>query len=79
MKEYQDAQRRLVADEAFIEQQRTVLQGLDPSAEEVERALEPARSFHARLLDEVPWYLEAIKRVFGVQATSTGGEFTVTP
>jgi DNA-directed RNA polymerase specialized sigma subunit len=63
-KEYQEALRRLTADEAFIAQQRAALQALDLSPEEVERALEPALSFHAQLVEEVTWYERVRRRDF---------------
>src|SRR5579859_1755097 len=63
-KEYQEALRRLAEDDEFIAQQRAALQGLDLGAAEVERALGPARSFHAQLAEEVAWYERVRRRDF---------------
>jgi len=63
-KEYQEAVRRLIDDETFIAQQRASLQELDLGAEEVARALGPAQSFHAQLVEEVAWYERVRRRDF---------------
>ncbi|MGH2409393.1 MAG: helix-turn-helix domain-containing protein [Chloroflexota bacterium] len=63
-KEYQEAQRRLKEDQDFIAAQRRALEGLALSAEEIERAMEPARSFHAQLVEEVEWYERVRRRDF---------------
>jgi DNA-directed RNA polymerase specialized sigma subunit len=62
--EYQEALRRLAQDREFAARQREALQaeGLTPA--EVERAMEPLRSFQAQLADEVEWYERVRRREF---------------
>ncbi len=77
-KEYQEALRRLTDDEAFIAQQRAALQGLGLASEEVERALEPARSFHAPLVEEVTWYERVRRRDFeAIQSLAAIGRLLI--
>ena len=59
--EYKEATRRLAEDREFIAQQRAALEEVGLTAEEIERGLEPALSFHAQLAEEVAWY-ERVKR-----------------
>ena len=59
--EYQDAIKRLHQDRAVIEAQRAKLQGMRLTADEVERGIEPALSFHEQLREEVEVY-ERMKR-----------------
>jgi DNA-directed RNA polymerase specialized sigma subunit len=63
-KEYQEAQRRLKEDQNFIAAQRRALEDLTLSAEEIERAMEPALSFHAQLVEVVEWYERVRRRDF---------------
>lgn len=77
-KEYQEALRRLTDDEAFIAQQRAALQGLGLASDEVERALEPARSFHAQLVEEVTWYERVRRRDFeAIQSLAAIGRLLI--
>ena len=62
--EYQECLRRLNQDLQVIEAQRQQLNGMHLSAEEVERALEPAYSFHEQLKEEVEWYERVQRRDF---------------
>ena len=63
-REYQEALRRLKEDEAFLAQQRQALRDLQLRPDEVERAMEPAHSFHAQLVEEVEWYERVRRRDF---------------
>jgi DNA-directed RNA polymerase specialized sigma subunit len=63
-REYQEAQRRLKDDQDFIAAQRRALEDLALSAEEIERAMQPAFSFHAQLVEEVEWYERVRRRDF---------------
>ncbi|MBW7933110.1 MAG: helix-turn-helix transcriptional regulator [Gemmatimonadaceae bacterium] len=54
--EYQDALKRLQQDRGVIQAQREALGALNLNADEVERALEPAFSFHEQLREEVEVY-----------------------
>ncbi|HXT36382.1 MAG TPA: helix-turn-helix transcriptional regulator [Chloroflexota bacterium] len=65
-KEYQEALRRLEGDEDFIAEQQVTLRGLNLTPDEVARALEPALSFHAQLMEEVAWYERVRRRDFEV-------------
>ena len=60
-KEYQEAVRRLEQDNEVIEKQKNALLKTKLSAKEIENALEPVRSFHEQLVEEVEWY-ERVKR-----------------
>jgi DNA-directed RNA polymerase specialized sigma subunit len=59
--EYQDALKRLEQDREVIALQRRRLQELELLENEVQRALEPALSFHEQLREEVETY-ERLKR-----------------
>lgn len=63
-KEYNEALRRIRADEEFITAQRATLEGMNLSPEEVDRAMQPAYSFHAQLMEEVEWYDRVRQRDF---------------
>ncbi len=63
-REYQEALRRLKVDEDFIVQQRQALEVLALGPVEVERAMGPAFSFHAGLVEEVAWYERVCRRDF---------------
>lgn len=64
--EFQEARRRLAVDQDFLQQQRQALKLLDLTEEEVERAMQPALSFHAQLREEMEWYERVKQRNFGV-------------
>lgn len=55
-REYQEALRRLAADQDFIAQQRATLEQMGLLPDEVERAMGPTLSFHAQLVEEVERY-----------------------
>ncbi len=55
-REYQEAVRRLKDDRTFLIAQRHTLQELALGPDEIERAMGPALSFHAQLVEEVEWY-----------------------
>jgi len=63
-KEYNEARQRLGADEAFIGEQRKALESLELTSAEIHRAMQPALSFHAQLLEEVRWYERVRARDF---------------
>ncbi len=63
-REYQEALRRLKEDEHFLNEQRRALGDLQLRPDEVERAMEPALSFHAQLVEEVEWYERVRRRDF---------------
>ncbi len=60
-REYQETLRRVKDDQDFIAEQRRALEGLNLSPDEVERAMGPALSFHAQLVEEMEWY-ERVRR-----------------
>lgn len=60
-REYQEALRRLKTDQGFIVEQRRALEAVDLRPDEIERAMGPALSFHAQLVEEVAWY-ERVRR-----------------
>ena len=59
--EYQEAVGRMVAEAARLKEERAKLQGMDFSKEEIKRAMDPLRSFHEQLKEEVESY-EKLKR-----------------
>lgn len=63
--EYQECLRRLKKDQDFILAQRKALKESGLSAEEIERAIEPSRSFNEQLEEEVEWYEHVKRRNFG--------------
>lgn len=60
-KEYQEAVKRLKADQSIIENQRKQLAAEGLTDEQIQRGIEPLISFHQQLVEEVEWY-ERIKR-----------------
>lgn len=60
-KEYQEMLRRLDQDCEFIQKQREQLEQMNLTEEQINRAMEPALSFHEQLKEEVEYY-ERIKR-----------------
>ena len=60
-KEYQEMLRRLDQDREFIQKQREQLEQMNLTEEQINRAMEPALSFHEQLKEEVEYY-ERIKR-----------------
>jgi hypothetical protein len=62
--EYQEALRRLEQDRKVAAAQREALTTAGLNGEEVERAMEPLRSFHAQLEEEITWYEEVRRRNF---------------
>ena len=59
--EYQEAVKRLADEAERISHQKTQLQTMDLSKEEIKRVLDPIRSFHEQLKEEVSSY-ERLKR-----------------
>ena len=59
--EFQEATSRLQAEAERIRQQQKHLEGLNLSKEEIKRVLDPVRSFHLQLKEEVAGY-ERLKR-----------------
>lgn len=59
--EYQEAVKRLADEAERISHQKTQLQSMDLSKEEIKRVLDPIRSFHEQLKEEVSSY-ERLKR-----------------
>jgi len=62
--EYQEALRRLEQDRTVATAQRDALVATGLTGEEVERAMEPLRSFQAQLEEEVGWYEDVRRRNF---------------
>lgn len=60
-KEYKETIRRIKQDEAVIRKQKESLEKLSLAPEEVDRVLNPMRSFHQQLVEEAEWY-EKVKR-----------------
>lgn len=76
--EYEDACRRLKEDQEFLKAQRAALVGLGLGSAEVERAMEPAVSFHEQLSEEVATYERIKRRDFGViQSLTQIGRFLI--
>jgi ribosome-binding protein aMBF1 (putative translation factor) len=63
--EYQECLKRLQQDLEFIVAQRNALEGTGLTKEEIERVLEPSRSFNEQLKEEVEWYERVKRRDFG--------------
>jgi DNA-binding Xre family transcriptional regulator len=59
--EYKEAVERVAVEFARLKEQRAKLQEMDLSKEEIKRALDPVRSFHEQLKEEVESY-ERLKR-----------------
>lgn len=59
--EYQECLKRLQKDREFMIAQRKALKEAGLGKDEIERALEPSRSFNEQLNEEVEWY-EHVKR-----------------
>lgn len=59
--EYKEAVERVAEEAARLKQERARLQEMDLSKEEIKRALDPVRSFHQQLKEEVESY-ERLKR-----------------
>ncbi len=59
--EYQEALRRQEQDQQVATAQHEALATTGLTGEEVERAMEPLRSFQAQLEEEITWY-EAVRR-----------------
>jgi DNA-binding XRE family transcriptional regulator len=70
--EYQEIQKRLEKDLEFIKAQRERLEEMKLKPDEVERAMEPAYSFHEQLKEEVQWYEKVKRRDFGIIQDLTG-------
>ena len=54
--EYKDAVSRLIAEEKRIAAQANELKGMGLNAEEIKRVLDPLRSFHLQMAEEVESY-----------------------
>lgn len=54
--EYQEAVRRLGEEKKRLATQKAKLEEMQPSQDEVKRAMDPLRSFHEQLKDEVSSY-----------------------
>ena len=54
--EYDRARERLVRDQEYLDELKKSLQGAELSDEEVDRAMQPAISFHKQLLEDVEAY-----------------------
>jgi DNA-binding XRE family transcriptional regulator len=62
--EYQMALTRIKTDEQVAANQRSQLQQMGLSAEDIELAMQPLLSFHAQLIDEVRWYESIMQNDF---------------
>lgn len=63
--EYQECLKRLGQDRQHIAQQKKALKEAGLTAKQIKKALEPARSFHEQLEEEVEWYERVKRRDFG--------------
>jgi hypothetical protein len=59
--EYKEAVERVAEEAARLKEERAKLQEMDLTKEEIKRALDPVRSFHEQLKEEVESY-ERLKR-----------------
>ena len=59
--EYQEAVKRIEQEAERLKEQKSKLQSMDLSKEEIKRVLDPVRSFHEQLKEEVASY-ERLKR-----------------
>ena len=62
--EYQEALRRMEQDRQTAAAQRAGLEAAGLTPEQVNLAMEPIRSFHAQLAEEVAWYERTRRRDF---------------
>ena len=62
--EYKEAVQRIADEAARIKAERAKLQDLDLSKEEIKRALDPVRSFHEQLKEEVAGYERLMRGEF---------------
>ncbi|MBI4533913.1 MAG: helix-turn-helix domain-containing protein [Candidatus Melainabacteria bacterium] len=70
--EYQECLNRLKKDLEHIAHQHAVLEQAGLTAEQIERAMEPAYSFHEQLKEELEWYERVRRRDFGTLKNLTG-------
>lgn len=70
--EYTRTKERLTTDKAYLEQLKTTLAGADLNEEEVQRAMQPALSFHKQLLEEVETYERTRRGQFDSLSSLTG-------
>jgi DNA-directed RNA polymerase specialized sigma subunit len=63
-KEYKEAIRRLEQNKVVIQKQEEELKKHNLSKEEIKRALDPMRSFHQQLAEEVEWYKKVKRKHF---------------
>jgi hypothetical protein len=64
-KEYRECRGKIEKDQAVIDLQRTELQKMKLTEDEMKRALDPLLSFNQQLIDEVRWYEKVRRRDFG--------------
>jgi hypothetical protein len=62
--EYKEAVQRVIQEAARIKAERAKLQEMDLSKEEIKRALDPVRSFHEQLKEEVASYERLMRGEF---------------
>jgi DNA-binding Xre family transcriptional regulator len=62
--EYKEAVQRIVEEAARIKAERAQLKEMDLSKEEIKRALDPLRSFHEQLKEEVESYERLMRGEF---------------
>lgn len=62
--EYKEAVQRVAEEAARIKAERAKLQEMDLSKEEIKRALDPVRSFHEQLKEEVESYERLMRGEF---------------
>jgi DNA-directed RNA polymerase specialized sigma subunit len=76
--EYQMALARLKEDRDFTARQRSALEALGLTPEQVEKGMEPLFSFHAQLEEEVEWYEKVRRRDFApIQRLSEIGRILI--
>lgn len=69
--QYKQALQKLEVDARYVEEQRSRLQEMDLSADEVDYALQPALSFTAQLKEEVETYEQMRRGDLGILSSLT--------
>ena len=70
--EYKMALQRLAEDDQFATAQMQAFLATELTADEVDRAMQPTRTFHAQLREEIEWYERVKRRDFGALQNLAG-------
>jgi len=70
--EYREAVKRLVEEEKRMGNQKDKLSEMDLGREEIKRAMDPMRSFHEQLKEEIEYYERLRRGEFGVLENLNG-------